>query len=189
MEHEFMRRMASALASRGVSVLRFNFPYMEVGRRVPDRQAALVQTISAAVEVAADQIGDLPVFAGGKSMGGRMASIAQAERPLSGVKGLVFLGYPLHAAGRPGIDRARHLSDIHVPFLFVQGSRDRLADMGLMRSVVRERLADRATLLEIPDGDHSLRVPKRSGRTYGEVLEEAAGWICDWMSRISEFSR
>ena len=185
MQHEFMGLVTKALASRGVSVLRYNFPYMQAGRRAPDRQAVLLQTVRAAVAEARGQMGDVPLFAGGKSMGGRMTSIAQSKEPLPDINGLVFLGFPLHAAGRPGVDRAAHLDDVDVPLLFVQGSRDRLADIELIRSLVEGRLRDRAELAEIQQGDHSLRVPKRVGRTQAEILDEAAEAIFDWMSEIS----
>lgn len=178
MEHPFMEAVADALADRGVGTLRYQFPYMEAGKRRPDRAPVATAAVRAAVEAArleatavgADRGRPLPIFAGGKSFGGRMTSTAAAESPLPDVRGLVFLGFPLHPAGRPGTDRARHLAGVTVPILFVQGTRDRLADLELLRPVVAD--LDHATLHVVDGADHGFRVLKRSGRTEDDVMAE-----------------
>lgn len=193
MEHPFMQATAGALADRRVATLRFQFPYMEAGKRRPDRPAVATAAVRAAVEAARAEATELaavrgrdwpmPLFAGGKSFGGRMTSTAAASAPLTGVAGLVFLGFPLHPAGRPGTDRAAHLAEVGVPMLFVQGTRDRLADLDLLRPVVRD-LRDRATLHVVEGGDHSFKVLKRSGRTETEVRAEIADAVRGWLSRV-----
>lgn len=180
MTHPFMEGMASALANEGIATLRFRFPYQQLGRRVPDRPPVLVAAIRAAVARARALARGLPLLAGGKSMGGRMAAVAQAEEPLAGVRALVFLGYPLHAAGRPSLARAAPLAALRVPLLFVQGGRDRLADPGLMRQVVAG-LGARATLLELPQADHGFAVPKRSGETARCVQATIARGVAGWL--------
>lgn len=187
MEHPFMAAAADVLADRGVGTLRYQFPYMQAGRRRPDRAPVAVATVRAAVETAVREAGAfqarrgriLRVFAGGKSFGGRMTSTAAAAAPLPGVAGLVFLGFPLHAAGRPGVDRAEHLYEVTIPMLFVQGTRDRLADLELLRPVV-EDLGDMATLHVVEGGDHSFKVLKRSGRTETEVMAEIGDVVAKW---------
>ena len=173
MDHPFMEATAAALAHRQVATLRYQFPYMEAGRKRPDRPAVAMAAVRAAVTAARASATGLRLLAGGKSFGGRMTSSAEAESPLPGVAGLVFLGFPLHAAGRPGTARAEHLTGVHRPMLFVQGTRDRLADLDLLRPLL-DRLGDRARLHEIEGADHSFRVLKRSGRDEEDVLAEVA---------------
>lgn len=178
MRHPFMQAASRALAERGVATLRYEFPYMAERRRRPDPPAVAQAAVRAAVD-AARHASSLPVIAGGKSFGGRMTSQAQAARPLPDVLGLAFLGFPLHAAGRPDARRAEHLGDVGVPMLFLQGTRDSLADLSLMRPLAK-RLGDRATLHELEGADHSFHVLKRSGRNDADVLGEAASTLADW---------
>jgi predicted alpha/beta-hydrolase family hydrolase len=180
MRHGFMTAVADRLAERGVATLRFQFPYMESGSKRPDQPALAQATVRAAVSAAGQALPGLPMFAGGKSFGARMASQAQAAAPLTGVLGLVFLGFPLHPANKPSDQRAAHLADVRVPMLFVQGMRDALAGQTLLVPMV-EALAASATLKLIEHADHSFHVPVRSGRTdpevLGEALDDVAGWI------------
>jgi predicted alpha/beta-hydrolase family hydrolase len=178
MRHRFMESVARALAGRGIATLRYEFPYMTAGGRRPDPPPVLHATVRAAVSEAARIAPDLALVAGGKSLGGRMTSGAAAREPLSGVRGLVFLGFPLHPSKAPGESRAEHLGTVTVPMLFLQGTRDELADLGLITAVCR-RLAN-ATLHVVEGADHSFEVLKRSGRTEAEVLEELAGAIERW---------
>jgi predicted alpha/beta-hydrolase family hydrolase len=180
MTHRSMTAIAEGLGRLGVASLRFQFPYMELGKKRVDAPAVAQATVRAAAAVVRDRAADLPLFAGGKSFGGRMTSQAQAAAPLEGVRGLVFFGFPLHAAGKPSIERAAHLADVAVPMLFVQGARDTLADLGLLRGVVGG-LGSRATLQLVPDADHSFHVPAKSGRKDPEVLEEALAEAAAWM--------
>ena len=179
MEHPFMEALAVGLAAHGVASFRYQFPYTERGSKRPDPPALLEATVRSAVEAAASLAGPLPVFAGGKSMGGRMTSQAAAKEPLPGVGGIAFFGFPLHAIGKPGAERADHLNDVDVPMLFLQGSRDRLARLDLLEPVIR-RLGDRATLHVIQDADHSFHVQARSGRTDAEVLAELSRRTAEW---------
>jgi predicted alpha/beta-hydrolase family hydrolase len=180
MAHPFMAAMAADLAQRGIATLRYQFPYMEQGTKRPDPPKRAQATARAAVAHAQHVVPDLPVFAGGKSFGGRMTSQAQAAAPLPEVRGLIFLGFPLHPAGRPSQDRARHLSDVRIPMLFLQGSRDTLAALDELRPVC-QALGKRATLKIFADADHSFHVPARTGRNdaqvRGEVLDALAAWI------------
>ena len=180
MTHPFMASVAAGLAERGVATLRYQFPYMERGAKRPDSAAVAQAAVRAAVAEAARLIPNVPLFAGGKSFGGRMTSQAQAESSLPGVRGLAFLGFPLHAPGKASDERGRHLFDVKVPMLFLQGSRDDFADMTLLQPLV-ERLGARALLKVIADADHSFHVPARSGRrdadVRDEVLDALAGWI------------
>jgi len=171
--------VAEALAERGVATLRYQFPYTEAGGRRPDPPGVLQATVRAAVTTAATVAPGLPLLAGGKSLGGRMTSSAAAKTPLPGVRGLVFLGFPLHAPGRSGIERAEHLDQVGVPMLFLQGTRDALADLELMRTVCA-RLGARATLHVVEGGDHSFAALKRSGRSDTEVITELADTIAGW---------
>jgi predicted alpha/beta-hydrolase family hydrolase len=171
MAHPFMAAVATGLAARGIATLRYQFPYMERGSRRPDVPRVAHATVRAAVDEAARQLPGLPLLAGGKSFGGRMTSQAQADSALPGVHGLVFLGFPLHPAGKPSDERAAHLSDVAVPMLFLQGTRDELADTNLLQALVK-RLGQRATLRLFADADHSFHVPARSGRKDPEVMEE-----------------
>ncbi|HET7470658.1 MAG TPA: alpha/beta family hydrolase [Gemmatimonadales bacterium] len=179
MRHRFMEAMASALAQRGVASLRYQFPYTEAGARRPDPPAVLEATVRAASAAAAQVAPELPLIAGGKSMGGRMTSGAAARGPLPGVGGLVFLGFPLHRPKQPDEDRAAHLRQVSLPMLFLQGTRDDLADLGLITGVCA-RLAPLATLHVVEGADHGFEVLKRSGRTDAEVLEELADTVVSW---------
>jgi len=179
MNHEFMAAIASGLGERGVATLRYQFYYMEKGSRRPDSPAIAHAAVRAAVAEAALRCPGLPLIAGGKSFGGRMTSQAQALAPLAGVRGLAFLGFPLHPAGKPSDTRAAHLGDVHVPMLFVQGTSDKLAELPLLEPVV-QRLGAMAHLHVVPEADHSFHVAvrARAGRdVLGEVMDAMAGWI------------
>lgn len=180
MEHPFMSQVSELLAERGVATFRYQFPYMEKGRKAPDPQPLLLATIRSAVEAAEKASRGLPLFAGGKSMGGRMTSLAAVSEPLPGVRGLVFFGFPLHQMGKPSSDRASHLSDVTVSMLFLQGTRDNLADLGHVRRVTK-KLGASADLHVVDGGDHSFHVRKSDGRTDAEVLEEVAGVAAGWI--------
>jgi predicted alpha/beta-hydrolase family hydrolase len=179
MRHPFMESLARRLATHGIGTLRYQFPYTEQGSRRPDPEPLLTATVRAAVDAGREVAGDLPLLAGGKSMGGRMTSRAAAAEPLPGVRGLVFVGFPLHPAGRPGVTRAEHLSRVTVPMLFLQGTRDTLADLTLLEPII-ERLGSRATMRVIADADHGFHVLKRSGRTDDAVLDELAAAVAGW---------
>jgi predicted alpha/beta-hydrolase family hydrolase len=180
MHHPFMESAAARLADRGIATLRYQFPYTERGGRRPDPRGVLLATVRAAAKAAAAAAPDLPCFAGGKSMGGRMSSLAAAEGGLPDVRGLVLVGFPLHPAGRPGTARAGHLERVAVPMLFLQGTRDRLADLDLLRPVIAG-LGPRARLHVVEGGDHSFAVLKRSGRDPDDVLDELADATRDWI--------
>lgn len=180
MRHPFMEEIAGRLADRRVATFRYQFPYMEAGGRRPDFGKVLEATVRSAVAEARRRVRGLPVFAGGKSMGGRMTSLAQAARPLDGVEGLAFLGFPLHPAGKPSTDRAAHLADVTIPMLYVQGTRDALADLELLRPVLKP-LGRRARLHVVEGGDHSFKVLKRSGRDPQEVMDEIADALAAFM--------
>jgi len=182
MRHPFMESIAQRLAARGIGTLRYQFPYTEQGGRRPDPEPVLLATVRAAVAAGREAADDLPLLAGGKSMGGRMTSRAAAAGPLPGIVGLVFLGFPLHPAGQPGVTRADHLGKVDIPMLFLQGSRDTLADLTLLRPVL-ERLGKRATLRVIEHADHSFHVLKRSGRTDEQVLDELAVATAEWREK------
>jgi predicted alpha/beta-hydrolase family hydrolase len=184
MTHRAMAAIAEGLCGLGVATLRYQFPYMERGRKGVDSPRVAQATVRAAVAAARERSSGLPLFAGGKSFGGRMTSQAQASAPLEAVRGLVFFGFPLHAAGKPSIDRAAHLAQVAVPMLFVQGTRDALADLELLQGVVGG-LGDRATLQLIADADHSFHVPAKTGRKDAEVLAEALGKAAGWMTAQS----
>jgi predicted alpha/beta-hydrolase family hydrolase len=183
MRHHFLEDVAGALAVRGVATLRYQFPYVEHGSRRPDPPGMLEATVRAAVAKARELAPDLPLVAGGKSMGGRMTSNAMAHRSLDGVRGLVFLGFPLHPPKQPGVARGEHLARVQVPMLFLQGTRDTLADLELITGVC-ERLGPQATLHVVEGADHSFSVLKRSGRTDAEVLEDLADTITDWVRQV-----
>jgi hypothetical protein len=182
MRHPFLEAVVERLAARGVATFRYQFPYMERGLRRPDHRSVLEAAARAAVSRASEAAEGLPILAGGKSMGGRMASRAAAAEPLPGVRGLVFLGFPLHPVGKPGTERADHLTDVGVPMLFLQGTRDRLAELDLLRPVCAR--LPRATLHVVEGGDHSFHVLKRSGRTDDEVLDELADAVRDWAASL-----
>ena len=181
MRHAFMEATAEGLAERGIATLRYQFPYMERGSRRPDAPPLAQATVRAAVAVAGQQAPALPLFAGGKSFGGRMSSQAQAAAAMPGVRGLVFLGFPLHPAGEPSDERAAHLSAVQVPMLFLQGTRDELAELSLLQPLVA-RLGERATLHALTDADHSFHVPARSGRKDSQVLAEALDAFAAWIA-------
>lgn len=184
MRHPFLEGMADALGRRGIATLRFQFPYAEAGRRRPDARGLLLATVRGALGLAAKEARGLPVLAGGKSMGGRMTSLLAAEEGLEGVRGLVFLGFPLHAAGRPSAERAGHLAKVPLPMIFLQGTRDRLADLEHLIPVCEE-LGERAVLHLVPEADHGFHVPKRTGRTDDEVREELADVVADFTKRVA----
>ena len=184
MRHRFMETVALKLADCAVATLRYQFPYMEKRIKRPDTEAVLIDTVRAAMAAAKKIAGDLPFFAGGKSMGGRMTSLAAARQPLDGVRGLIFFGFPLHAAGRPGDERGAHLTDVDVPMLFLQGSRDTLADLKLLKPLCDE-LGARTELFVVKGGDHSFHVPKSSGKSDDEVLEDVIKKTADWIGKVS----
>jgi predicted alpha/beta-hydrolase family hydrolase len=180
MAHPFLGAVAAGLGERGIATFRYQFPYMEKKKGRPDSPKVAEAAVRAAVIEAGRHLGKLPLIAGGKSFGGRMTSQAQAAEPLPGVVGLAFLGFPLHAPGKPSDDRAAHLDAVNVPMLFLQGTRDDFADLGLLQPLVK-RLGKRATLKLIDDGDHSFHVRKASGRddkaAMFEILDALAHWI------------
>jgi predicted alpha/beta-hydrolase family hydrolase len=188
MNHAFMKAAAEDLAELGVATLRFQFPYMERGSKRTDPPPLCHATVRAAASAAATQLSGIPLIAGGRSFGGRMTSQTQAEAPLPGVRGLVFLGFPLHPAGRPETTRAAHLIKITIPMLFVQGTRDELATMSLLDPLVAQ-LAPRATLHSIADADHSLHVPARTGRKDPEVRAAALQAMVAWMDAVIAMQR
>jgi hypothetical protein len=182
MRHKAMESNARALAERGVATLRYNFPYMEKGSRRPDTPKVAHSAVRSAAATALELAPDLPLFAGGRSFGGRMTSQAQAIEPLSGVRGLAFIGFPLHPTGKPGIERAEHLAQVDVPMLFVSGDRDALAELDLLRSVVAG-LGARAALHLVAQADHSFKVAAKSGRTSADAEAEALDAVAEWMLR------
>ena len=182
MTHAAMESNARGLAARGIATVRYQFPYMEKGSKRPDPPRIAHAAVRAAAE-ACRIAPDLPLFAGGRSFGGRMTSQAQAIEPLRQVRGLVFIGFPLHPAGKPGTDRADHLAEVRVPMLFVSGERDALAELDLLRPVVAG-LGERATLQLIAHADHSLKVPAKSGRTHAEAESEALDAIAGWIAAL-----
>jgi predicted alpha/beta-hydrolase family hydrolase len=183
MRHASMEAIAAGLAERGIATLRYQFPYMEKGSKRPDPPAVAQATVRAAVAEATKACAGLPLIAGGKSFGGRMTSQAQAKAPLDGVKGIAFFGFPLHPAGEPGVNRAAHLFDVEVPMLFLQGTRDALADVSLLRLVVRD-LRELATLHLAEGADHSFHVLKSSGRTDRDVLAEILDAFSAWVDTL-----
>lgn len=184
MRHRFMEDAAAKLATRGIATLRYQFTYMEKRTKRPDSEGVLTDTVRAAVVAGKKQAGDLPLFAGGKSMGGRMTSLAAAQEPLDKVRGLVFFGFPLHAAGRPGAERGRHLTGIDLPMLFLQGSRDALADLKLLKPLCKQA-GKGAELFVVDGGDHSFHMLKSAGRSEEEVLDAIAARAAQWMTQHS----
>src|SRR5437867_8448977 len=184
MRHPFLEAVARALAGQKIATLRYQFPYMEQRARRPDPPAVAAATVRAAVAEAARVAPGLPLIAGGKSFGGRMTSTAQAGEPLPGVRGLVFLGFPLHPPGRPGDSRAEHLAQVQIPMLFLQGTRDDFAALKLLQPLVKG-LGERATLHLVEGGDHSFRVLTKSGRSEGEVMGEVVSTIVEWADGLS----
>jgi uncharacterized protein len=183
MTHSFMEKVAAGLGERGVATLRYQFPYMEKASRRPDPPGVAHAAVRAAVAEAGRCCPGMPLIAGGKSFGGRMTSQAQALEPLTGVRGLAFLGFPLHPAGKPSTDRAKHLSDVHIPQLFLQGTRDNLADVKLLEPVVKS-LGPAATLHLVAEADHSFHVLARSGRKDDEVMREILDTFAGWIETI-----
>src|SRR5205807_4919419 len=182
MRHVFLQRIAEALAELAVATFRFQFPYTQAGRRRPDDAAVLRGAVRAAVNAAHDAAPDLPMIAGGKSMGGRMTTQAQAEAPLPGVRGIALLGFPLHPARRPATSRAEHLAQVDVPQLYLQGTRDELVDLSLLRPILST--LPRAELRVIEGADHSFHVLRRSGRSDAEVIAELAAAVAEWGARL-----
>lgn len=183
MTHPFMEAVATGLAGRGVATLRYQFPYMEKASKRPDPPGIAQAAVRAAVAEAGRHCADLRLVAGGKSFGGRMTSQAQATAPLAGVRGLAFLGFPLHPAGKPSSDRARHLADVCVPMLFLQGTRDNLAELSLLEPVVKS-LGPSASLHRVEGADHSFHVPARSGRRDSEAMDEILDAFAEWIEAI-----
>ena len=182
MEHPSMSSVATELATRNIATLRFQFPYMERGSRRPDPPPLCHATVRAAVAEAARRAPKLPLIAGGRSFGGRMTSQAQAIEPLPGVKGLAFLGFPLHPAGKPSVERAEHLREVKIPMLFLQGTRDELAQLELLQPII-DGLGARATLKLLQDADHSFHVPARTGRKDAQVRAEMLDALATWVEQ------
>lgn len=183
MTHPFLAAIAEGLAARGIATLRYQFPYMERGAKRPDPPQLAHAAVRAAVAAAGRTLPDLPLFAGGKSFGGRMTSQAQALAPLRGIRGLVFLGFPLHPAGKPSSERAGHLLAVHIPMLFLQGSRDQLAALELIEPLSRS-LGERATLQVFADADHSFHVPARSGRSDADIRDTLLDALAAWIAAV-----
>jgi predicted alpha/beta-hydrolase family hydrolase len=181
--HRFMEAVAERLDEHGLATFRYQFPYMEAGRRAPNPAPVLVKTVRSAVAEAAKLLPGVRLVAGGKSMGGRMTSTAAAEEPLPGVLGLAFFGFPLHAAGRPSADRGAHLRDVRLPMLFLQGTRDKLAELDLL-SPLLATLRPKPRLELVEEGDHSFHVPKRTGKTDDGVLDDLCEAFADWFSEL-----
>jgi predicted alpha/beta-hydrolase family hydrolase len=178
-----MTSVANGLAERGIATLRYQFPYMDQGSKRPDAPKLAHAAVRAAVLEASRRVPELPLFAGGKSFGGRMTSQAQAAGPLPGVRGLVFLGFPLHPPGKPSVDRAKHLFDAQISMLFLQGTRDELANLELLTGLC-QKLGDRATLSLFPHADHSFHVPARTGRKDSEIKAELLDRLANWIDMI-----
>jgi len=183
MTHPFLTAIADGLAERGVATLRYQFPYMEKRSSRPDSPKTAHAAVRAAVLAASRLAPELALFAGGKSFGGRMTSQAQAAAPLPGVRGLVFLGFPLHPPGSPSVERAKHLFDVKVPMLFLQGTRDEFAHLTLLEPLCQQ-LGARATLKLFQDADHSFHVPARTGRKDAEVRVELLNALADWVGTV-----
>jgi len=183
MTHPFMTAAANELAQRGIATLRYNFPYMDKGSKRPDSPKLAQATVRAAVAHASRLLPEVALFAGGKSFGGRMTSQAQAAAPLPGVRGLAFLGFPLHAPGRPSDERAQHLYEIKIPMLFLQGTRDEFADFALLEPLIR-RLGETATLAQFQDANHSFHVPARTGRTDAQIMSVLLDTLRDWIDAV-----
>jgi uncharacterized protein len=184
MTHRFLAAVATELAARGIATLRYQFPYMERGGRRPDPPKLAHATVRAAVSEASRRVPDLPLVAGGKSFGGRMTSQTQALSPLPGVRGLAFLGFPLHAAGAASQERGKHLFDVHIPMLFLQGTRDKLAELDQIEPLCAT-LGERASLKLFADADHSFHVPARTGRKDRDVLGELVDALAAWIDMVS----
>ena len=181
--HPWMNTVSAKLAAQGIATFRYQFPYMEQGRKTPGPPAIAMATVRSAVAEAGRLAPGIPLFAGGKSYGGRMTSSAEAKEHLEGLEGIVFFGFPLHAPGRPSNDRAEHLYQVGLPMLFLQGTRDSLADLEYLRPVV-SRIGGKASLEIIEGGDHSFRVPKKQNKGEEEVLEGLAASVKKWLLKI-----
>ena len=188
MRHAFMESAAERLAARGVATFRYNFPYTEAGKKPPNRAPILITTVRSAVAQARTLASDLPLLAGGKSMGGRMTSTAASAEALPDVLGLAFFGFPLHAPGRDGSERGAHLADVGLPMLFLQGTRDKLANLDLLKPLL-DGLEPKPALHVVDGGDHGFHVLKRSGRTDDEVLDEVCDSFAVWAERIGAWAR
>jgi predicted alpha/beta-hydrolase family hydrolase len=188
MNHASMEAIAQQLATQRIATFRYQFPSMENGKRRPDPKPVAIATVRSALAAAQHAAGDLPLIAGGKSFGGRMTSLAAAQAPLPGVRGLAFFGFPLHPAGKPATERGEHLAQVGVPMLFLQGTRDKLADLELLRPVCEE-LGSAASLYTVEGADHSFHVLKRSGRSDEEVLEEIARETGAWFEKLRPAER
>src|SRR5687768_13691175 len=188
MTHPFMTTIADGLAARGIATLRYQFPYMEQRSKRPDPPKIAHAAVRAALREAARLLPDLPLFAGGKSFGGRMTSQAQALTPLDGARGLVFLGFPLHPAGKPSDERAKHLFDVRIPMLFLQGTRDDLADLKLLEPLCQKLAqANHAVILKLfAEADHTFHVPARTGRNDVQVQNELLDYVAQWIDRIRQ---
>jgi len=184
MEHRFMTTMADNLAQQKIGTLRYNFPYMQQGRRSPGSPAIAEATVRAGVEKAREIAPDQILLVGGKSYGGRMSSQAQSKSPLNSVSGLVFFGFPLHAPGKPGDSRGAHLSDIEIPMLFLQGSRDKLANLDLLSPLLKSQ-GEKSTLVVVEGADHGFNMLKSASKTADEVQVELAEITADWLERIA----
>jgi predicted alpha/beta-hydrolase family hydrolase len=183
MRHPFLETLSRELVGFGVATLRYQFPYMGQRRKVPDSPKILTETVRAAVRAANERVPGVPLFAGGKSMGGRMTSLAASPQPLESVRGLIFVGFPLHPPQKPGMDRAEHLFHVSVPMLFLQGTRDAFAKLDLLRPVV-EKLGTKATLHIVDTADHSFRVLKQANKTQSEIMQHLADTISKWMRAV-----
>ena len=183
MRHPFMEAFAVGLANRGIATFRYQFPYIEQGRRAPNPRPILTKTVRSAIAAASEAAPSLRLIAGGKSMGGRMTSLASSDEPLDGVEGLAFLGFPLHAPGRDSADRGAHLADVDVPMLFVQGTRDRLANLDFLQPLCAD-LGDQASIHLLESGDHSFKPLKSSGRTQEELMDEAMSTVSGWVAKL-----
>jgi uncharacterized protein len=187
MKHPFMAAVAAELWQLDIATLRYQFPYMERGAKRPDPPQLAQTTVRAAVVAAARELPKLPLIAGGKSFGGRMTSQAQAREPLPGVRGLAFLGFPLHPAGKPSRDRAKHLDGVRIPMLFLQGTRDTLAELGELEAVCKA-LGDRATLKLFAEAAHSFHVPARTGRTHAQICGDLSHALASWINGVIQIS-
>lgn len=183
MRHAFMETAASRLHDLDIATFRYHFPYMEIGRKAPNPPGVLIKTVRSAVREAAGLMPDVPLFAGGKSVGGRMTSTAASQEPLPEVLGLVFFGFPLHAPGRDGSERGLHLKEVGLPMLFLQGTRDKLANLELLEGLLGQ-VDPPPTLHVVEAADHGFHVPKRSGRTDDDVLDEICGRLGDWVGEL-----
>ncbi len=184
MNHPFMEEIAQGLADRGVNVIRFNFPYMEAGRKSPGSPKANINAWQEMVSQVSSEKGDLPIYMAGKSYGGRMGSHLLANEPDLPVEGIIYLGFPLHAPGKDSTDRAAHLTEVQVPQLFLQGKKDKLANIDMMHEVVNS--LDKADIVEFEHADHSFKTPKSSGISPEEMFERLNNTISEWITSIND---